>query len=297
MLPNFVIIGAQKSASTFVQLCIKEHPEIYIPTEEISFFESPDYEQQDISSLEHLFKGKKEKRLGIKRPSYIGKPEVPERIRNHLPNAKLIAVLRNPIERLVSAYHHHIKYGFIPARSIEKGLYKLLDGSYFKQYKRSKEIIEFGFYYKYLKEYQYFFKRRQILILLYEDIMKNPLGSIQMIYSFLDVDTRYKPKAIDSRPQAVTYSIPRLRFISLRNSFTFKYNYDRTRLFRKNMNPIDIAIARIITIVDRGLLSKIISNTKPTLSKLLKERLFKVYKEDIEKLQTLIDRDLSHWLN
>ena len=95
-LPDFVIIGAQKSASSFMQLCLADHPDIYIPEGETPFFESPDYEQGDIHEIEELFEGRSEKCLGIKRPNYIGKAEVPNRILKHLPNAKLIAILRNP---------------------------------------------------------------------------------------------------------------------------------------------------------------------------------------------------------
>ena len=81
MLPNFIVVGAQKSASTFVQVCLAEHPDIFMPSTEIPFFVSPDYEQKSINNLKHFFIGRTEKMLGIKRPDYIGKPEVPERIR------------------------------------------------------------------------------------------------------------------------------------------------------------------------------------------------------------------------
>lgn len=231
MLPNFIIVGAQKSASSFIHACLMEHPEIFMPSEEVSFFESPDYEQKSIEDLKKLFVGRTEKMIGIKRPTYIGKPEVPGRIRIHLPDAKLIAVLRNPIDRAVSAYYHNIKYGFIPGIDIEKGMNLLLDGAYEKTFKRAHEIIDFGFYYKYLKQYQWFFDNDRFIILLYEDIIADKLSAIQKVYSFLDVKSSYVPKAINSRPQAVIYSIPRLHFLSLRNTFLYKYNYDRTRLF------------------------------------------------------------------
>lgn len=121
MLPNFIIIGAQKSASTFLQACLNDHPDIYMPYGETPFFESPDYERNNIRDLEKIFVDRDEKCIGIKRPTYIGKPEVPERILAHLPNAKLIAVLRNPIDRAISAYFHNINYGFIPAIDVETG--------------------------------------------------------------------------------------------------------------------------------------------------------------------------------
>jgi len=157
MFPNFVIIGAQKSATTFVQHCLSEHPEVYIPKAEIPFFETPDFEQHSLAALERLFDGRREKRLGIKRPTYIGRPEVPGRITKHLPNAKLIAILRNPIHRAISAYYHNINYGFIPVVDVEEGMRNILNSVYDYKYKRAREIIEFGFYSKYLKMYGHFF--------------------------------------------------------------------------------------------------------------------------------------------
>lgn len=149
MLPTFVVIGAQKSASSFMQLCLAEHPDIYMAEGETPFFETPDYEQSDISELEMTFQGRGEKCLGIKRPNYIGKPEVPARIRRHLPSAKLIAVLRNPIDRAVLAYFHNIYYGFLPPLDVEIGMRRIIsDPSFVAKYKRSPEVIEFGYYYK-----------------------------------------------------------------------------------------------------------------------------------------------------
>lgn len=58
MLPTFVVIGAQKSASSFMQLCLAEHPDIYMAEGETPFFETPDYEQSDISELEMTFQGR-----------------------------------------------------------------------------------------------------------------------------------------------------------------------------------------------------------------------------------------------
>ena len=295
MLPNFVVIGAQKSASTFIQECISEHPQVWMPSGEIPIFESPDYEKYGISALQQLFKGKKEEKLGIKRPNYIGKPEVPERIKRHLPEARLIAVLRNPIERAVSAYYHYINYGFIPAIDIEKGMRSILDGAYKDKFKRAHEIIEFGFYYKYLKKYQYFFKKGQILIVFHEEILADKLASIQRVYSFLDLDKEYIPKATESRPQAATYNITRLKLLSMRNLLIYGYNSDRTRLFVKKRNLIGKAIAGLITIIDQMLIAQYFGSKRTTLSKDIEKRLYIVYEEDIHNLQSYIARDLTNW--
>lgn len=105
MLPNFLIIGAQKSATTFLLRCLREHPDVFVPSGEIPFFEDPDYSQGDIESFARLFaRGCHKKAVGLKRPNYLHKPECPERIHRHIPSARLIVILRDPIERAISAY-------------------------------------------------------------------------------------------------------------------------------------------------------------------------------------------------
>jgi len=296
MLPNFVVIGAQKSASTFLQDCLSEHHEVFMPEGETSIFESPDYEQSDLSRLERLFKNRREKAIGIRRPNYIGKPEVPKRIEAHLPDAKLIAILRNPVDRAVSAYFHNIKYGFISPIDIEEGMRQLIARSPFsKRNRRFFEILEFSYYYKYLSKYQHFIENNQLLVLLHEELLSNPLTSVQKAYGFLDVCTDFTPKSLNSRPQAVIYNLKRLRFLSLRNRFMYDYNPERTKLFSKNMNMLDKVIAKVVGLTDQQILSRILRNDKPEVSPELREMIYEKYARDIEALETLIGKNLKEW--
>ncbi|MDX8339290.1 sulfotransferase domain-containing protein [Draconibacterium sp. IB214405] len=296
MLPTFVIIGAQKSASTFMQECLSDHSDIFLPHGETPFFESPDYENADIKELSKLFNGRTEKCLGIKRPNYIGKPEVPARIQKHLPNSKLIAVLRNPVDRAISAYFHNVNYGFIPPIDVEIGIRKIISKtSFVSDNKRSSEIIEFGYYYKYLKEYNYFIKNNNLLIFLHEDIISSPLDSIQIAYKYLDVNPNYIPKSLDDRPMKVLYNIHRLKWVVKRNRLLYMYNADKTRLSKKQLKFTDKVLAYSITKFDEKILSLFFPNQKPQISQELKNILYDLYLPDIKKLEKLIDRDLSIW--
>lgn len=296
MLPHFVIIGAQKSASTFLQACLEEHKDIYMHPGELPFFESPDYERSTLQDLEKLFENKPDRLLGFKRPNYLGRPEVPARIARDIPHAKLIAVLRNPVERAVSAYYHNIKSGYIPPVHFNEGMRKLIEQSAFAEhYKRAHEIIEFGYYYKYLQRYDDFKKNNQLLVFLHEDILANPLQGVQAAYSFLGVSPGYIPKALNSRPQRVLYNIARLKLITYRNRFMHTYNQDKTRSFPKSMNFVDMLAAGSLTLFDRHVLSWFLPNQKPQVDKALWKKLQEIYAADIERLETYIQRDLSAW--
>lgn len=297
MLPDFVIGGAQKSASTFLQACVSEHPEIYMPKGEVAFFESPDYEANSIQNLESLFDHRCEKRLGIKRPNYLGKPEVPERLSNNLPGVKLIFVLRNPIDRAMSAYFHYIRGGYIPVADFENGIDSIINSATFREkFKRCKEVIEFGFYFKHLSNYLSFFDRKDILVLLHEDIALSPEHSIRKAYTFLDVSADFLPSmSIKSRPQSVTYNLSRLRLTQKVNLFTNTYNSDKTRSYIKDQNFTEHILSRSILAFDRYVLSRIFGNDKPNIELSLREKLYDVYKDDVLSLENLLERDLNGW--
>ena len=299
MLPSFIIIGAQKSGSTFLHHNLSDHPEIYMPDGEQAYFETPYFEENNssLNNLERKFIDRKENVLGIKRPSYIGKPEVPDRITEFLPDIKLIAVLRNPIERIKSDYFHNINYGFIPPKDIELILPKIIkkDKVFLDKYPLAYDIIEFGFYYKYLSMFKHYFKNDSILILLFEEIQDQPVETIQKCYEFLNVDKDYVSGCIKSKPQSVVYNLNRLKILRLRNNFSYYLKDNKTRLFEKNKSLLDKLVLKLINLTDKMVLNNLFDNSKPILSEKLNRELKQVYLGDISMLENLINKNLSHW--
>ena len=296
MLPNFLIIGAQRSATTFVHKCLEDHPNIFMPPKEKAIFEDPFYYQKDFNEFERLFENVSQKAIGIKRPNYLGKIECPERIYQYIPKAKLIVILRNPVERAISAYFHQMKSGFIPIKPVEKGLVNVINRKYDKLYPRSKEIIEFGFYYKHLMRYLHYFKKDQILAILYRDIKTNPLKTIQYIFRFLEVDDNYVPKTLKIKQNPGVYSLTRLRLLNIRHRFISIYNEDKTtRVGKRQKTRLDRLIDKLILLVDGKLLSRLCKNSRSNLSTKLSRSLFEIYEEDITGLESFIGRKLNHW--
>ena len=295
--PQFIVIGAQKSASSFLQACLTEHPDIWMPDGETPYFESPDYEQQTPNDFAAIFTGRTEPMLGIKRPNYIGKPEVPARIASDCPDAHLIAVLRNPVDRAVSAYFHQIKSGFLPPIPWEKGLEAIIkDPEFVERHPRSREILEFGLYYKYLAQYQPFFDRGKLLVMLHEDILADPHQCVAEAYRFLGVPDEFVPeRAIGSRPQAVVYQPTRVRLHSYRPRLLYHFDQNRTRMTGRTRNPLRIALASAIVGIDRVLLAKCLGNVKPTIPPTLRKQISAYYDQDREQLQNMLQRDLSAW--
>ena len=296
MLPNFLIIGAQKSATTFVHHCLMEHHDVFMPSGETPFFEDPDYLQSDLQSFERLFERCSDKRaIGIKRPSYLHKPECPQRIYRHIPSARLIAILRDPVERAISAYYHNASAGFAPITHVNKGLLEIIDGKHAKKYPRAAEIIEFGFYHRHLSRYLQYFDREQMLVMLYDDIKNSPLDSLKKVFGFLRIDEEYVPPSWNSREKVGVYSIPRVSLHALRSRITCDYSGDRMRLSLKGeIGQLTSIISIMVGVIDR-LLSRMLSSTMPSPNRDLAAALSAVYQEDTSKLEELLGRSLAHW--
>jgi len=292
-LPGFVVVGAQKSASTFIQNSLSRHPDIYMPQGETRFFEDPEYGDGDIAELSRLFSSRSEKVLGIKRPDYLGRMEVPARIRLKLPAAKIIIVLRNPIERLISAYYYYIKIGFLPVLDINEAIPRLLAGDSLGNDIASEQLLAYGKYATHIRRYREVFPDDQIQIIFQEDVKASPTKEIARVCDFLEVDPNTMP-ALPTAANAGLYPLSRLRFLRMRNRFL--YDYDSFGKLSAKKNSLRRLIpAAAITLTDRWLLARFIENSKPKLADGLRSRLVEYYRDEIDGIAEITHRNLKEW--
>ena len=293
---DFVVLGGQKCGSTFLQSILEIHPEIEMLPGETASLEDPDYLNGGKEKLVNMLREKnRSKIIGLKRPNYLTKPEVLPRLIELNPNVKLIVILRNPFDRLRSAYFHYLNMGFIPVKPINIGLANILAGKLQKEYPRREEILEVGLYHKHLENYLRYFGDN-IKIFLMDDLKSKQNQVISECYKFLGIDDMYMPpqKILKGRPQKVNYSLFRARVTRLMNPIRYKYWNNHTRIDRKKLYLHTAIIVILIRTID-VLLSKVIANNKPQFSRQLYSDLASFYSADIEHLASLINRDLSEW--
>lgn len=290
-LPHFLIIGAQKTGSTYVHGLLRAHPDIYMPMQEVRFFEDPEYGDGNPAPLTELFHRRPEPLRGIKRPDYLARPEVPARIHRHIPNARLIAILRHPVDRLVSAYYYYIKLGFLPVLHINEGLRRILQGDDLGS-RRSGELLEYGRYATHLDRYFRIFPREQLFVLLQEDLMGNVEEVAHRIYSFLGVRADVPLPKVE-RDNSGLYSTTRLRLLTQRNGFL--YDYDEAGKIVQRDGRARLTAAAAITATDRYVLAPLLGNPKPSVDAALLDELSRFYREDIQHLEEFLGRSLAHW--
>jgi hypothetical protein len=290
-MPNFLIIGAMKSGTTALYYYLEQHPQIYMsPVKEPNFFCSEEQENSEgnsatrIGAYQDLFKDVSgEKAIGEASHCYLYEPEAPARIQEYIPDAKLIAVLRNPVDRAYSHFLHMVRNGTEPLADFAQALREEETGGY--QRRNFQDYIGRGRYYDQLKRYIDAFGRDQVKVYLYEDLSNAPVATLQDAFRFLGVDDSFVPD------------------VSLkRNVSGYPKHKTVDKLLRKP-SPIKDALKIYLPARLRWRLSKAFDELKtrnlvepPTVQPEVRRQLIRLYREDILKLQELIHRDVSGWL-
>jgi hypothetical protein len=196
MLPNFLIIGSQKAGTTSLYNILKQHPEVFMPEKkEINFFFLDSEFRKGIENYQRFFTdippGKKA--YGEASPGYICHPKAPARIKEYLPEVKLVLTVRNPIERAYSQYWDNRM-----TLSEPHEFSQTLDIALNHTYEPGKlGYFSRGTYMQYIHRYLDLFNPDQLLILLFDDLRDDPLTFYRTCFEFLGVDPDFRPTNMD----------------------------------------------------------------------------------------------------
>ena len=185
-LPDFLGLGTQKGGTSTLYTLLKSHPNIFLPpAKELHYF-SLHYERESAWYGSHFKAATNLQRCGEITPYYLFHPEAPKRIRSLLPNAQLIILLRDPVERCLSQIFHARRLGFEtlePLDAINAEPKRLASGKEFSLQKHSYQAR--SRYLEQLDRYEQIFPRQQLLILRSEDFFQKPNQLWKQLLKFL----------------------------------------------------------------------------------------------------------------
>lgn len=299
-LPNFLIIGAPKAGTSSLYYYLKQHSQIYMtPDKEPHFFtlENGEINFQGPGDDERFSKAvtqfedyvklfeqvTDEIAIGEASTTYLSSSQAPERIKHHLPEVKLITILRNPVDAAYASFLHLHRDGDetitdfdIALQKEEERIQQNWEGIW--HYRRR------GLYYEQLKRYFDLFKREQLKIYLYEDFRNNCQYVLQDIFKFLNVESNFIPDMSEKHNVSAMPKNQWLnRLISKPNALKSSFNLLVPKTLRGSLN-------------ERIKKWNFNDYQKPPISEETREKLTREYQTDILKLQDLIQRDLSDWL-
>ena len=284
-VPNFMIIGVAKAGTTSLFRYLDQHPQVFMcPMKGTNFFGYEDacawrpdegdppllrhFQVRTFDAYEAMFAGASgEIAVGEASPQYFRCPTAARRIRQCLPEVKLVASLRNPADRAFSGFLMRTRRG-----EKVKSVYDELNSD-------SSHVIE-GFYYRRLKRYFDIFPRRQVKICVFEEFKRDPRAVLADLFAFLGVDRNFVP---DTSVRHNPAGVPKSRLMN--------------RLY---YNPIVIRAAKAVLPANMQGVAKRLRGQNlqlpPKCPADLRADLLRLYRDDILKLETLLDRNLSMWL-
>ena len=298
VLPNFLLVGAAKCGTTALYYQLKGHPEIFCsPVKEPCYFSSQvlrlpqpgigDEKKFYVKTHEDYCKlfegadGKKAIGEASADTIYFYEKTIPL-IQQVLGDPRIIILLRNPVDRAFSAYLHLVRDNR-EALSFEEGLAReeeriRQDWQCMWHYKNR------GMYYGQVKAFKTGFSR--VKVLLYNDFTREPLAVIKQVCQFLEINPDFQPA--DTRSRYNVSGIPRSR--SLNNIFLMKNVVQRTL---RKVGSLVLTEDGWVKFRER-LRARLYVKTvmKPGTRAYLQQ----VFREDILKLQDLLDLDLGVWL-
>jgi hypothetical protein len=287
MKVDFFIVGAPKAGTTSLYHYLSAHPQVEMSRQkETDYFSDKAIHEQGmyyaknrintLDKYDSLFVQKESVVYGEASVSYLFYENVAEDIKKYNPNAKIIIMLRNPIERAFSHYLMDYRLGLI-SDSFENVLAKKSKHKnahlFYQQY------IEVSKYSRQIQRYLDFFEKDNILFIDYEDFKKNVSKTVFHVYSFLNISTGF---TADINTKHNTFIMPKNKVIRLIYSFVF---------LRKLLTFL---LPTYLVKNIRLLLFK--SDKKPELLKETRIQLRKIFNEDIKNLEEVLSKDYSKWI-
>jgi len=293
-LPNFICVGAQKAGTTTLYHLLNQHPDICLPQKKEThfFLNGTDKYSQGLKWYSSRFFDTCPQNtvVGEISPGYMYMPYVPERIFSDVgPDVKLIFMLRNPIER---AYSGYLMTKRIAAETLDfpEAISKEQERIHMNEhFQRIYSYANRGLYAKQIERYLEFFPiENMFFIVLETDFKENIQKTLSHLCTFLEVSPYEFNTNIKSNPALE----PKKKMLMY---FLYSHHLITLRKVLKYLLPFTKIRHKIKYKLSRMNLKKV--ESREPIDPKTKKIMHDFFYEDIQKLERLIQRDLSHWVS
>jgi hypothetical protein len=303
--PNFFIVGTAKAGTTSLYHYLRQHPQVYMsPIKEPCYF-AAEIRLENLSEAHRryirlhsgetkmrppgwlfttwreylqLFQGVQDEiAVGEASVAYLWSETAASNIAARLPNAKIIIILRDPAERAFSQYLHQVAVGLVHTdfrEHIEECL-RNRERTISEHY----PMLEVGLYQEQVQRYLDRFTRENIRIYWYEEAWQQPERLLEDIFKFLGINPAFQPDTSRKKLERRSPRFPFVYHLAMRLDMTHQIGQVIPEHFR-------LPIRRLL--FKRG--------TSLQMSRTDRGFLVDYYRGDIQRLGSLLDRDLTAWL-
>ena len=288
---RFLIVGAEKSGTTWLADMLRQHPRVFIPAQkELHYFnsrldEAPELENYNVTKplewyLEFYRPAPPGRTLGEACPAYLWDESAAQRIRAFNPDVRILMILRNPVERFLSAWRYARQRGTVTATDLStvQKKYRLF-------------LLDRGLYFQQVKRYLDRFPRGQVKICWFDDLRRDSRALLLDAERFLGLDP-FVPQNVDEESNVTAAP----RYPALSRTFA------SVRLFtRKYKLTWLIELTRKLGLADLFTKMRDQNKSQPKATRADDNVQFDrawlndFYAEDISNLETLLNVDLSKW--
>jgi len=280
--PNFFIIGAPRCGTSSLYSYFNEIQEIFMSSVKEPQYFAPNYPKNDglkpiLDKKKYLklFSGvKNQNAIGEASTSYLWDPQTPGLIHSVIPNARIIVMLRDPVERAFSHYLIHVFAG-IEKLPFQQAIEKILEDF---DPRTSNRYLHGGLYSEQIKRFLDTFGSNKLKIIIFEEFINDPKTVVKNVLNFIGVNSEIN---------------------HFENKIYNPYRRSKGKLAQyMKKNSLLWKISRIIPVSSRKVLSNklITTSDKPKMTNEERLILKKYYEEDVKKLKILLNRELP-WNN
>ncbi len=293
--PNFFIVGAPKCGTTAIFDYLKPHPEIFMPA-----YKEPHYFARDFhgSRLDRFRNGNDylrlfahasdAKRIGEASTWYLYSSTAAYEIKDFDPNAKIVAMLRSPVEMMYSLYHQLLYNLNEDLPTFAQALAAEEERKQGKNIPAKLDIMPSALYYRetpkftqQVKRYFDVFGRENVHVIIYDDMKGDSLGVYRRVLEFLEVDPDF---------------VPEMKIINankyMRNERVQDFLIAPPNWLMQVGKKV-LPVARPVYWKLRNLNSRY--QSRPQLEPSLRAELQAEFLPEVEQLSELLGRDLTHW--